>query len=297
MIAAVEFNDVHKSYGNTRAVDGLTMRVDEGEVLCLLGPNGAGKSTSINMMLGLTSPDKGEVKLFGAPPTSDAARENIGLTPQDTDFPPNLTPREIIALVSSHFPQPQSCDHLIEAFQLDAIIDRRCGGFSGGERRRLALALAFAGSGKAIFLDEPTSGLDKDARHAFWDYATEHAKTGCSFVITTHHLEEIENIASRICLIVDGKIALEGSAESIRNRVNRKHIHFKCDEVPNLPDITCMAEGDGSYTITSTDSDAAIRALVHNNVSFRELAVRTCTLEEAIDTLSESSAQNTEART
>lgn len=286
MIAAVEFNDVHKSYGKTRAVDGLTMRVGEGEVLCLLGPNGAGKSTSINMMLGLTSPDKGEVKLFGAPPTSDAARENIGLTPQDTDFPPNLTPREIIALVSSHFPQPQTSDHLIEAFQLGAIIDRRCGGFSGGERRRLALALAFAGSGKAIFLDEPTSGLDKDARHAFWDYASEHAKTGCSFVITTHHLEEIENIASRICLIVDGRIALEGSAESIRAKVNRRHIHFKSDTAPDLPDITCVAEDNGSYSITSADSDATIRALVQNNVAFTGLEVRTCSLEEAIDTLS-----------
>ncbi len=292
MIAAVEFDNVTKSFGANRAVDGLSMRVEQGEVLCLLGPNGAGKSTSINMMLGLSKPDSGDVRLFGKPATSDAARRQIGLTPQDTDFPPNLTPREIIALVSSHFPNPQSTKHLIEAFQLGKIIDRHTGGFSGGERRRLALALAFAGSGKAIFLDEPTTGLDKGARERFWDYATQHAKTGCSFVITTHHLQEIENIASRICLIVNGKIALEGSAAEIRATVHRKQIYFRCKEPPTIEGLDCKGEAEDRFLITSADSDAVIRALVRNNVDFFDLEVRSCTLEEAIDALTEQTSSS-----
>ncbi len=293
MNAAVEINEVTKSYGAKRAVDGLSMRVEQGEVLCLLEPNGAGKSTTINMMLGLTRPDGGEVRLFGKDPTSDKARENIGVTPQDTDFPPNLTPREIIQLVLSHFPEPQKVGHLIEAFQLEAIIDRRTGGFSGGENRRLALALAFAGKGRAIFLDEPTSGLDKGAREAFWDYATDYAGGGRSFIITTHHLHEIERIATRICLIVEGKIKLAGSAEEIRAKVNRRRIHFKSDVVPELPGINWVAGEDGSFTTTTDDSDAVIRSMVQKNTAFSNLEVQNCTLEEAIDTLSVSS-QNRE---
>ena len=210
-LSTVEFENVCKSYGENIAVDDLSMKVEQGEVLCLLGPNGAGKSTSINMMLGLTRPDSGTIRLFGKNPTSDAARTQIGVTPQDTDFPPALSSREILQLVRSHYREPRPIDHLIEAFQLEGIIDRRTSGFSGGERRRLALALAFCGNGKAVFLDEPTTGLDQNSRRAFWDYAGKYAESGASLIITTHHLEEIENIATRICLLVDGKIRFSGS--------------------------------------------------------------------------------------
>ena len=137
-LSTVEFENVCKSYGEKNAIDNLSMKVEQGEVLCLLGPNGAGKSTSINMMLGLTRPDSGKVRLFGKNPTSDAARAQIRVTPQETDFPPALSSREILQLVRSHFRSPKPIDHLIDAFQLEGIIDRRTSGFSGGERRRLA---------------------------------------------------------------------------------------------------------------------------------------------------------------
>ena len=286
-LSTVEFENVHKSYGEKRAVDGLSMKVEEGEVLCLLGPNGAGKSTSINMMLGLTRPDSGTIRLFGKNPTSDAARAQIGVTPQDTDFPLALTSREILQLVRSHYLHPKPVDQLIEAFQLEEIIDRRTSGFSGGERRRLALALAFCGNGKAIFLDEPTTGLDQKSRRAFWDYAADYAASGASFIITTHHLEEIENIATRICLLVDGKIRYSGSAEEIRARVNRQKMRFYAVDKPEINGHLIESAGDGRWLINTGDSDDVVRALVSQKVEFTGLEIQPCSLEEAVDTLFE----------
>lgn len=286
-LSTVEFENVYKSYGAKHAVDGLSMRIEQGEVLCLLGPNGAGKSTSINMMLGLTKPDNGTVRLFGKNPTSDAARAQIGVTPQETDFPPALSSREILELVRSHYRDPKPIDHLIEAFQLDGIIDRRTSGFSGGERRRLALALAFCGNGKAVFLDEPTTGLDQTSRRAFWDYASDYAKGGASLIITTHHLEEIENIATRICLLVDGKIRYSGSAEEIRSKVNRQKMRFFAAEKPDIDGHLVESASDGHWIINTSDSDNAVRTLVRKNVPFTNLEIHPCSLEEAVDMIFE----------
>ncbi len=290
-LSTVEFENVCKSYGEQTAVDDLTMKVEQGEVLCLLGPNGAGKSTAINMMLGLTRPDSGKISLFGKNPTSDAARAQIGVTPQETDFPPALTSHEILQLVRSHYRNPKPIDHLIEAFQLEGIIDRRTSGFSGGERRRLALALAFCGNGKAIFLDEPTTGLDQNSRRAFWGFASNYSANGSTLIITTHHLEEIEDIATRICLLVDGKIRFSGSAEEIRSKVNRQKMRFCAAQKPDIAGHMVENSGDGHWIINTSDSDDAVRALVRQKVQFSNLEIHPCTLEEAVDTLFEDQSE------
>jgi len=292
-LSTVEFENVHKSYGKKHAVDGMSMRVEQGEVLCLLGPNGAGKSTAINMMLGLIKPDSGKVRLFGEDPGMSAARAQIGVIPQDTDFPPALKSREIIELVRSHYAQPIAVDQLIEAFLLEGIIDRYTSGFSGGERRRLALALAFCGNGKAIFLDEPTTGLDQKSRQAFWEYARDYAGNGASFIITTHHLDEIENIATRICLLVDGKIRYSGSADEIRSKVNRRKIRFFSNQKPEIKGHLVEDAGDGRWQINSSDSDVVVRNIIQRKIEFSALEILPCTLEEAVDTLFEDQTSNT----
>ena len=212
-MSAISAIAVTKNYGAVRAVSGLDLEIDAGEAVCLLGPNGAGKSTTLNLILGLTKPDKGSVRIFDRPPNSFFARNIIGYAAQDSDFPPHLTAGEILNLVRQHYQRAQPSDELIEIFGLGTLANRYTGGFSGGERRRLALALAFAGEARIVFLDEPTTGLDSAARNHFWSHARAFTESGGTLVLTTHHLSEIETVASRICLIDEGRIRLEGSVE------------------------------------------------------------------------------------
>ena len=149
------------------------------------------------------------------------------------------------------------------------------------------MALAFCGNGKAIFLDEPTTGLDQNSRRAFWNFASEYAEGGASLIITTHHLEEIEDIATRICMLVDGKIRFSGSAEKIRSKVNRQKMRFCAAEKPDIAGHLVKSTGDGRWSIYTSDSDEAVRALVRQIVQFNNLEIHPCSLKEAVDTLFE----------
>tara|TARA_B100000676_G_C18070209_1_gene843774 strand:+ start:1534 stop:2211 length:678 start_codon:yes stop_codon:yes gene_type:complete len=214
-----ELIDVHKRFADTEALRGLSMTVMQGEIVAVLGPNGAGKTTAMNLLLGLRQPDQGTVRLYGQDPRNWCARRNIGVTPQDTDFPEALISREIIELVRTHFPKPASTSDLIERFGLEGFVDRQTGGLSGGQKRRLALALAFAGNPDVAFLGEPTTGLDPGVRRDFWRTMKDFANQGGTLLLTTHYLEEAEALASRVVLIDRGQILMEGNVEEIRAQV------------------------------------------------------------------------------
>ncbi len=274
-----------KNYGDLCAVSDLNLDIEQGEAICLLGPNGAGKSATLNLMLGLTKPDRGTVDILGNANSSRSARQLVGYVAQDCDFPPNLTVREILQLVRTHYPNPMEPEALIADFGLGDLADRSCGGFSGGQRRRLALALAFAGRGKIVVLDEPTTGLDTAARKAFWAYAQNYVADGGTLIVTTHHLEEIESVASRICLIDHGRICLEGPVDHIRDSIGQKYIRFRCDSLPKLEPVSHAAMEEGMCQIISSDADSIVRQLVASGVSFADLEIRNASLEEAIDLL------------
>jgi len=279
---AIALNAVTKRFGSVEAVRGITLSVPQGQAFCLLGPNGAGKTTTINLMLGLTQPNAGTVSLFGHPPHARAARQQVGLVAQDTDFPETLTPREILHLVRAHYPAPAPEAELIDGFGLTAIADRQTGGFSGGQRRRLGLALAFAGGGKVIFLDEPTTGLDAAARDAFWAYAQARRDAGATLVITTHHLHEIESIAERICLIDQGVVRLDGSVAEIRDRIDRRIVRFRNDADLSTDRYGPHDRVGDTVTFATSDADGLVASLVRDGVAFRQLEVLTASLEEAI---------------
>lgn len=289
MTPAISIKGLTKNYGAVRAVFDLDLEVRQGEAFCLLGPNGAGKSTTINLMLGLTKPDDGSIRVFGHEPHSSAAQHMSGYVAQDSDFPQLLTVLEIIKLVRCHYENPRPVDELIENFGLGEIADRLTGGFSGGQRRRLALALAFAGNGRLVFLDEPTTGLDSTARKNFWTYSKKYIKQGGTLVLTTHHLEEIETIADRICLINQGQIQLEGSVGEIQKRLGQKHVHFTCKDFhtisPALSPVSQLVHEDDRVQIISPDADEIIRQLVASGVAFSDLEIRNASLEEAIEKL------------
>jgi ABC-2 type transport system ATP-binding protein len=210
MIAAA-LRGVTKRFGDVLALDGVEIELRRAEVLALLGPNGAGKTTALSLMLGLRRADVGRVELFGADPRRPASRAAVGVTPQETGFPPTLRVGEIADLVRAHYAAPAGTGELLDRFGLAHCARRQVGGLSGGERRRLAVALAFAGRPLAVFLDEPTTGLDVEARRSVWAELQAYSSGGGTILLTTHYLEEAEALASRVVLLARGRIAGEGS--------------------------------------------------------------------------------------
>ena len=210
MIAAALWG-VSKRFGSIVALDDVEIQLRQGEVLALLGPNGAGKTTALSLMLGLRRADAGRAELFGEDPRHPASRVAVGVTPQETSFPPTLRVREIVDLVRAHYAEPAATSDLLARFGLADCARRQAGGLSGGERRLLAVSLAFAGRPDAVFLDEPTSGLDVEARRAVWSELHEYAAGGGTIMLTTHYLEEAEALASRVVLMAGGRITGEGS--------------------------------------------------------------------------------------
>ncbi len=219
MIAAALWR-VSKRFGETLALEQVDLAVDAGDIVALLGPNGAGKTTALSILLGLRRPDEGRAEVFGVDPRRPSARVAVGVTPQESGFPPTLRVREIVDLVRAHFSDPAPTDELLQRFDLGGIERRQAGGLSGGERRRLSVALAFAGEPAAIFLDEPTSGLDVESRRAVWGEIDRYSADGGTVLLTTHYLDEAQRLASRIVLIARGRVVAEGTADSLAGQAS-----------------------------------------------------------------------------
>lgn len=276
-VAALE--EVTKRFGAVAALDGVSFAIDPGDVLALLGPNGAGKSTALAVLLGLRRPDEGCARLFGLDPRRAAARQLIGVALQESGAPTTLRVRELIDLVRAHFVFPLPLPALLESFGLEELSDRQLGGLSVGQRRRVAVALAFAGRPSLVVLDEPTAGLDGDARRSVWAAIRAHAEDGGTALLTTHHLEEAEALATRVLLIDGGVVVTDGSVASIKAGAGLTRVSFSAP-----PTVAIQgAERDGDRVrILTGDPGALVQRLVRANVQLADLEVRPLTLEEAI---------------
>jgi ABC-2 type transport system ATP-binding protein len=262
----LRFDDVRKSFGEIRALDGLSFEVERGEIVALLGPNGAGKTTALDIALGLRSCDAGAVQLFGRSPRDAGVRRKLGVTPQESGFPDMLCVDEILAFVARHYPAPASLDATLTAFGLETLRKRRAGTLSGGESRRLALALAFAGNPELVVLDEPTVGLDVQSRRRLWDVVRD-AADGRSILFTTHYLDEAQALASRILVIDRGRLLFDGKAQALRERVGGGRVSY--------------VGAEGPVAVTIPDTDAYVRELVGSGVMFSNLEIAKPSLEEA----------------
>jgi ABC-2 type transport system ATP-binding protein len=217
-VIAAALHAVTKRFGEATALDGVSLEVRGGEVLALLGPNGAGKTTAVSLLLGLRRPDAGRVELFGRDPRRPVARTAVGVTPQETGFPPTLRVRELVDLVSAHFRESAPSAELLDRFGLGGLAGRQTGGLSGGERQRLSVALAFAGRPRLLLLDEPTAGLDVEMRRAVWLEVRAYADGGGTVLMTTHHVEEAETLASRVVLLAGGRVVADGTSAQLAVR-------------------------------------------------------------------------------
>jgi ABC-2 type transport system ATP-binding protein len=278
-----------KRYGALTALDEVDLEVQTGRVLGLLGPNGAGKSTMVQLIAGLRRCDAGRVELFGEDPRQLTARERLGVTPQDTGMPEVLSVAELVRWTAAHYPHARPVDELLDEFGLTALASRRFGGLSGGQKRCLTVALAFAGAPDLVLLDEPTTGLDVSARRSLWSALRRAADAGTTIVLTSHYLEEVEALADRVVVLAAGRIIADGSVAQIRSRVGLARVTATVDEqrLVGLPHVRHVTPGGDRVEMLSDDADALVRTLVEHRVPFTGLEVQPATLEEAFITLTE----------
>lgn len=268
------------------ALDAIDLDVGGGEVLGLLGPNGAGKTTAVNLIAGLRRADSGSVRLFGGDPREPSSRTRLGVTPQHTGMPEVLKVAELVAWTASHFPQPTPTEDLLTWFGLAELAGRQLGGLSGGQKRRLTVALAFVGDPELVLLDEPTTGLDVTARRELWTAIRQFAEAGKTVVLTSHYLEEVEALADRIVVLGAGRVLADGSLADIRQLVGLTRVSAKIDPPPYGLDHVARAEiRSGRVELLSDDADALVRELVRREIPFVDLQVAPASLEEAFLTL------------
>ena len=279
MIATVE--DAYKRLGKVQALRGVTLEVREGELLALLGPNGAGKTTLVSLLVGLRSPDRGQVRLAGRDPRNPEARRILGVTPQSTGFPPNLRVGEVVELVQAHYSRPLKTGDVLERFGLTNLERRSVSDLSGGQARRLAVALAFVGNPRLAVLDEPTTGLDVESRRALWEQIKTFRSAGGTVLLTTHYLEEAEELADRAVVLARGKVLTRGSPNEIKRRVNLQRVLLRIRQLPQLNGVEKIEREGDRFVIWTHDSDALVRELVMSGLAFSNLEVLPASLEEA----------------
>ena len=205
---AITIRGLSKTYGGRPAVDGIDLDIRTGEVFALLGPNGAGKTTTVEVLEGFRTRDAGEVRVLGTDPhdADRAWRDRIGIVLQTTGGLDLLTAREVLSSTARAYSRPRAVDEVLAAVGLEDTADTRIVGLSGGQRRRLDVALGIVGRPDLLFLDEPTTGFDPQARRDFWDLVRDLAVEGTTIVLTTHYLDEAEHLADRVGVIAAGRL-------------------------------------------------------------------------------------------
>ncbi|MFJ7964952.1 ABC transporter ATP-binding protein [Streptomyces sp. NPDC096324] len=299
--SVVRFDSVTKSYGNVRAVDGLTLELHPGETVALLGPNGAGKSTTLDLLLGLKNADSGTVRVFGTGPREAIVAGRVGAMLQSGGLMDEVTVGELVKLACDLHPRPYSASEVLTRAGITQIADRKVNKLSGGQAQRVRFALATAGDSDLIVLDEPTTGMDVSARQAFWATMREQADQGRTVLFATHYLEEADAIADRVLVLHRGRLLADGTAAEIKAKAGARRVSFDLegtiDEAPlrALPFLTSLtvarsgsAAGSGqTVRIQSSDADATVHALYGLGVYPRNLEVAGLGLEQAFVAITE----------
>jgi len=270
-----------RRYGPVTALDSVSLDVPAGQPLGLLGPNGAGKTTLLQLLAGLRRPTSGTVELFGGDPRDASCRRRLGTTPQETGLPGTLRVHEVVDFVSGHFDDPVPTAELLGQFGLSGLERRQTGGLSGGQKRRLAVAVAFVGRPDLVLLDEPTTGLDLEARHALWDAVRHHHEGGGTVVLTSQYLEEVEALAERVVVVDQGRVRVDGSLADVRSLVPARRVRLRATDLPELAGVERSSRDGDRHELWTADADALVRDLVNTKVAFRDLEVATASLEEA----------------
>lgn len=270
---AISVRDLGKSYGAVRAVDGLSLQIEEGELVAILGPNGAGKTSTVEILEGYRRPDAGEVTVLGLDPARDSRRLRplVGLMLQEGGIYPTLKVKESLALFASFFIHPADPGELLERVGLSQRAGARFRQLSGGEKQRLSLALALVGRPLVLFLDEPTAGMDPRARLLTWEIVEEARRAGTTVVLTTHSMEEAERLADRVAILNHGALVACDTPARLRAGTDSQLLHLELEfdlPQPMLQELLGLAVverltalGGGSYELRSPNPREAAAAV------------------------------------
>ena len=299
--AALRVRDLRKTFKDVVAVDGLELAVRAGECFGLLGPNGAGKTTTIEICEGLTEPDSGDVELVGMHWNSHAAelRQRLGIQLQETQLADKVTVMETIRLFSSFFRHGPPPAEVIALVQLEEKMNSRVGGLSGGQKQRLALACALVGDPDFLFLDEPTTGLDPQARRQLWALIEQFKLQGRTILLTTHYMDEAEQLCDRVAIMDHGKVIALGTPRELITSIGVEHmVEFSAGGAAKALEIPALRRMDGVRDVRTengtvrmqvTELHRAVPALLEElerqGVPLTELRTHSATLEDVFVTL------------
>jgi len=293
MSKVVEVEGLVKSYGSLTAVDGVSFSVDEGEVFGVLGPNGAGKTTTVEMIEGLRKPDRGSIRVLGidALKQPDRIKELIGVQLQTTSLYDRIRVREAVDLFGGYYRNSLPTATLVEQVSLTDKADSYVSELSGGQRQRLALALALVNDPSVVFLDEPTTGLDPQARRSVWATIADLRQKGKTIILTTHYMEEAEELCRRVAIMDHGKIialdtprALVAGA-GLDSRIEIDHVHASLGPMLKQADLPARIDEDGDTMLLHTSKPSHVlkevtRISAEHDIELESISVRKATLED-----------------
>ncbi|SEB96114.1 ABC-2 type transport system ATP-binding protein [Paramicrobacterium humi] len=291
MTTLARFENVTRRFGDVTALDDVTLEIGSGRIVGLLGPNGAGKTTMLSLLQGLRKPTSGRVELLGGDPGDYHNRARLGSTPQETALPQALRVGEILRFVASHFDDAVPVDEIAAEFGLTELLRKQAGALSGGQKRRLSVALAFVGRPQLVLLDEPTTGLDVDARRTLWGAVRRQHEQGATIVVTSHYLDEIEALAERVIVVDGGRVIADDGIRSILGQVSGRMLRLATPQPEAIAQLDGVGahtiEPDGTHTFFVRDGDATVTDIVRGGIPFSDLSMRGATLEEAFLALTE----------
>ncbi|WP_051116257.1 ABC transporter ATP-binding protein [Amycolatopsis nigrescens] len=299
--AAVHLTGLRKHYGDVHAVDGIDLSIAPGEVVALLGPNGAGKSTTVDMILGLSKPDTGEVTVFGSSPAEAVAEGAIGAMLQGGALVDDLTVREMVAMVASLHRAPLPVSEALRGAGVAELANRRANKLSGGQKQRVRFAVALVSDPDLLVLDEPTAAMDVGTRHEFWKSMYTYTESGRTVLFATHYLEEAEEFADRVVLMRAGRIVADGSVAEVRALSGGRTVRAVVPgadraTIAGLPAVREFDLRGDRVALSSADSDVTLRALLARFDNAYDIEISAIGLEGAFLSLTaQDTAQNTES--
>lgn len=287
---AVSIHGLRKTYGKLEAVRGIDLEVAVGEVFAMLGPNGAGKTTTVEILEGHRTRTAGEVSVLGHDPgkRERAFRQRIGIVLQETGIEPFLTVAEAVDLYRGYYPDPRPTEEILEVVGLQEKKDARVNKLSGGQQRRLDVAIGLAGDPELLFLDEPTTGFDPAARRKAWTMVENLQALGKTIFLTTHYMDEAQQLADRVAIIVDGRIVAEGPPSTLGGtQLGQTFISFSLTEgAPKLPREIAKAvdESNGRFELSTAEPEKVLHVLtgwaLDKKTRLEQLSVQGGSLEE-----------------